>query len=147
MLNWFEKSWNGWLISGCGARPSPPCQISAVLPTFCRGEFRAADFSQCRQIGLHQLPQDGGGDALVVVAQYVADPRNFLPRDFRIARFQVIRTMTTALGNYLNTSLDAPSPLPVVFECFERHIRQYAVDAFDRLDDIRQTRDERTCDH
>jgi hypothetical protein len=27
-------------------------------------------------------------------------------------------------------------PLPIVFECFERHIRQYAIDAFDRLDDV-----------
>src|SRR5712692_7649895 len=122
-------------------------QISAVLPTFFRGEFRAADLFQCRQIGLHQLPQDGCGDALVVVAQYVADPRNFLPRDFRIARFQVIRKMTTGLGNYLNTTLDEPLPLPIVFERFERHIRQYAIDALDRLDDVRQTRDERTCDH
>jgi hypothetical protein len=37
-------------------------------------------------------------------------------------------------------------PLPIVFECFERHIRQYAIDALDRLDDVRQTRDERTRD-
>jgi hypothetical protein len=122
-------------------------QISAALPTFFRGEFRAAGFFQCRQVGLHELPQDGCSDALVVVAQYVADPRNFLPRDFRIARFQIIRKMTTGLGNYLNTALDEPLPLSIVFECFERHIRQYAIDAFDRLDDVRQARDERTYDH
>jgi hypothetical protein len=55
--------------------------------------------------------------------------------------------MTTGLGNNLNTALDEPLPLPIVFECVERHIRQYNIDAFDRLDDVCQTRDERTCDH
>jgi hypothetical protein len=37
-------------------------------------------------------------------------------------------------------------PLPIVFERFERSIRQYAIDAFDRLDDVRQTGDERARD-
>ena len=36
----------------------------------------------------------------------------------------------------LNTALNEPLPLPIVFECFERHTRQYTIDAFDRLDDI-----------
>jgi hypothetical protein len=77
-------------------RPSPHLvQISAVLSTLFRSEFSAAGFFQCRQIGLHQLPQDRCGDTLVVVAQYVADSRNFLPRDFRIARFQLIRKRAT----------------------------------------------------
>ena len=71
------------------------------------------------------------------MAQYVANPSNFLPGDFWIARFQVIRKMTAGFGNDLNTALDEPLPLPVVFECLERHIRQYATDALDRLDDVR----------
>jgi hypothetical protein len=70
------------------------------------------------------------------VAQHVADPRNLLPGDFRMAHFQVIRKMTTGLGNDFDTALDQPLPLPIVFEGFERHIRQYAIDAFDRLDDV-----------
>jgi hypothetical protein len=112
-------------------------QISAAISTFFRGEFSAAGFFQCRQVGLHRLPQDGGGNTLVVVAQYVADPRNLLPRDFWIARFQVIRKMTTGFGNNLNIALYEPLPLPIVFECFGQHIRQYAIDAFGRLDDVR----------
>jgi hypothetical protein len=75
-----------------------------------RSEFSAADFFQRRQIGLHQLPQDRCGDTLVAMAQYVADSRNFLPRDFWIARFQLIRKMTTGFGNDLNTALDEPLP-------------------------------------
>jgi hypothetical protein len=55
--------------------------------------------------------------------------------------------MTTGLGNNLNTALDEPLALPIIFECFERYTRQYGIDAFDRLDYVRQTRDERTCDH
>lgn len=70
------------------------------------------------------------------MAQYVADPRNFLPGDFRVARFQVIREMTTGFGNNLNTALNEPSPLPIVFECQQRHTRQHTINAFDRLDDI-----------
>jgi hypothetical protein len=107
------------------------------LGAFFRGQFRAAGFFQCRQIGSHQLPQNRRGDTLVVVTQYVADPRNFLPGDLRIARFQIIRKMTTGFGNNLNTAFNEPLSLPIVFECFERHIRQYAIDAFDRLDDVR----------
>jgi hypothetical protein len=45
--------------------------------------------------------------------------------------------MTTGLGNNLNTAFDQPLALPIVFEYFERHIRQYAIDAFDRPDDVR----------
>jgi hypothetical protein len=71
------------------------------------------------------------------VAQYVANPRNLLPGDFRIARLQVIRKMAAGLRNNLNTTLDEPLPLPIVFECFERDACQYAVDASDRLDDVR----------
>jgi hypothetical protein len=81
------------------------------------------------------------------MAQYVANSRNFLPRNFRIARFQVIGKMTASLGNDLNTALDEPLPPPVIFECFERWVRQRDIDAFDRLDDVSQTRDERTRDH
>ena len=109
---------------------------SAVIAAMRRNKFRAADLLQRRQIHLHQLPKDGCGDALVVVAQYVSDPRNFLPGDFRVARFQVIRKMTTGFGNNLNTALNKPLPLPIVFECQQRHVSQYTVDAFDRLDDI-----------
>lgn len=122
-------------------------QISAVLSALFRGKLRATGPFQCRQIGSRQLPQDGSGYALVVVAQYVANPRNFLPRDFRIACFQVIRKVTTGFGNDLNAAFDEPLPLPIVFECFERYIRQYAIDAFNRLDDVRQARDERPCSH
>jgi len=45
--------------------------------------------------------------------------------------------MAARLGNNLNTTLDKPVPLPIIFECFERHIRQNAVDAIDCLDDVR----------
>jgi hypothetical protein len=107
--------------------------LSALFP----GKFRAADFFQCRQIDLYQLPQDRCGDALVVVAQYVADPRNFLPGDLRMPRFQIIRKMTTGFGNNLNAAFNESLSLPIVFECFERYIRQYAIDAFDRLDEVR----------
>ena len=71
------------------------------------------------------------------MTQYVADPRNFLLGDLRIARFQIIRKMTTGFGNTLNPAFNEPLSLPIVFECFERYIRQYAIDAFDRLDDVR----------
>ena len=33
--------------------------------------------------------------------------------------------------------LDEPLPLPIVLECFERYIPHYAINAFDRLYDIR----------
>jgi hypothetical protein len=115
--------------------------------TLFRGEFGAAGFFQRRQISLHQLPQHWRGDALVVVAQYITVPRNFLPRDLRIARLQHIRKVTTGFGNDLNTAFDEPLALLIIFECFERHIRQHAIYAFDRLDDVRQTRDERAFHH
>ena len=124
-------------LDATDTRQPLPCPISAVLSTLLHGKFRAAGFLQCRQIGLRQLPQDGGGNTLVVMAQYVAYSRDFLPGDFRIARFQVIRKVATGFGNNLNATLNEPLPLPIVFERCQRHIRQYAVDAFDRLDNIR----------
>lgn len=108
-----------------------------MLPTFFRGEFSTADFFQCRQIGLHQLPHDGRSDVFVPVPQHVADPRNFLPGDFRVTCFQVIREIAAGLGNNLDTALDESLPLPIVLKRFERHIPQYDMDAFDRLDDVR----------
>src|SRR5260370_4646 len=85
-------------------------QVSAVLPTFFRGEFRAAGFFQCRQIGLHQLPQDGCGGALGLVARYVAPPRNFFPTAFRVSRLPIIPQMATRPGNYLHPTPAQPFP-------------------------------------
>lgn len=92
---------------------------SAVFSTLFRSEFRAANFFQCRQIGLHQLPQDRCRNVLVVVAQDVADPGNFLPWDFRVTRFQLVRKVTTCLGNNFHAALHEPLSLPIVFECVE----------------------------
>jgi len=124
-----------------------PSLISGLLLVFLRSKFGAADALQCRQIGLRQFPQDSRGDIFVIVAQYVANSGNLLPRNFRIACLQVIREMTAGFGYNLNTALDEPFPLPILFECFERHIYQDAINAFNRLDDVRQSRDDRTCRH
>jgi len=61
-------------------------------------------------------------DIFIFVAQYVADPRNLLPRDFRMPRFHLICQMPARLGNNLNAALDKPLPLPIGFERFESYI-------------------------
>jgi hypothetical protein len=64
-----------------------------------------------------------------------------------MARFQIIRQMTTGFGNDLNTALDKPLPLPIVLKHLERDIRQNDANTFDRLDNVGQARDKRTCGH
>jgi len=64
-------------------------------------EFFAADFLQGRKIGLRQLPYDRRGDAFVVVAQHVTDASHLLPRDFRMASFQLIREAAARLLDVL----------------------------------------------
>jgi hypothetical protein len=55
--------------------------------------------------------------------------------------------MPARLGNDLNPALDKPLPLPIGFELLERYILQHAMNAFDRLDDVCQTRNERPGYH
>jgi hypothetical protein len=61
-------------------------------------------------------------------------------------RFDSIEAEKALASEIISIPLDEPLPLPIVFERFERSIRQYAIDAFDRLDDVRQTGDERARD-
>ena len=132
-------------------------------PRFCAGRFEkrsitlfagklyrqffAADFLQGRKIGLRQLPHDGRGDAVVVVAQHVADARHFLPRDFGMTRFQLICEVAAGLGNNLDAALDEPLPLPIILENIEWDIPQHGTNPLDGLDDVRQAGNERTCGH
>jgi hypothetical protein len=81
------------------------------------------------------------------VAQHVADRRYLLPGDFRMARFHLICEMPARLLNDLDAALDKPLPLPIGFERLERYILQHVMNAFDRLDDVRQTRNERSGHH
>ena len=73
--------------------------------------------------------------------------RYFLPRDLRMACFHLIRQMPARLGNDLNPALDKPLPLPIGFELLERYILQHAMNAFNRLDDVCQTRNKRPGYH
>ena len=116
-------------------------------PPPSRVELIAAGFLQCRKIGLRQLPYDGRRDVFIFVAQHVADRRYLLPRDLRMASFHLIRQMPARLENDLNPELDKPLPLLIAFELLERYILQHAMNAFDRLDDVCQTRNERPGYH
>jgi hypothetical protein len=112
--------------------------IAARLLLF-RGEFCTADFSYFGQISSHEFPNDRRSDVFVVVTQYVANASYFLPRDCRVPRFQLVCEMSAGLRNNLNAPLNQPLSLPIVFERFERHIPQHAMNAIDRLYDVRQT--------
>ena len=81
------------------------------------------------------------------MAQHVADARHFLPRDFRMTRFQLFREVAAGFGNNLDAALDKPLPLPIGFEHIERHIAQHGMNSLDSLDDVRQAGNERTCGH
>ena len=121
--------------------------LLVARPPLSRVELIAAGFLQCRKIGLRQLPYDRRRDVFIIVAQHVADRRYLLPRDIRMACFHLIRQMPARLGNNLNPALDKPLPLPIGFELLERYILQHAMNAFDRLDDVCQTRNERPGCH
>ena len=58
---------------------------------------------------------------LVIMAQHIADARHFLPRDFRVARFKLIREVAAGLGNDLDATLDKPTSLPVSLKDIERY--------------------------
>ena len=122
-----------------GVKPCDSAQQFCMNKTYdC---YRKANCTLSKTNPPH-LSCDASANGCIDVTQYVADPRNFLPWDFRIAHLQVIWKMATGFGNDLNPTLDEPLSLPIVFERFEPHIRQYAIDAFDRLDDVRQAGDE-----
>lgn len=48
--------------------------------------------------------------------------KNFLPWDFWVARFHLIREVAARLGNDLDAALDKPLPLPVSLKGVERFI-------------------------
>jgi len=59
-----------------------------------------------------------------------------------MASFHLIRQMAAGLGNNLYAALYQPLPLPIGIKNIERYIPQYRTNAFDRFDDVRQTRNE-----
>jgi hypothetical protein len=64
-----------------------------------------------------------------------------------MAGFEFNREVAARLGNNLDAAFHKPLPLPIRFKNIERHIRQYTMNAFDSLDDVRQAGNERTCGH
>ena len=64
-----------------------------------------------------------------------------------MASFQFVGKAAACFRNDLDTALDQPLLLPIELEGIERCVSQDSVNAFDRLDDIRETGDGRTRGH
>jgi hypothetical protein len=58
-----------------------------------------------------------------------------------------VRKVAARLGNNLDAALDEPLPLPIGLKNIERDIARHGMNAFDRLDDVRQAGNERTRSH
>src|SRR5438445_4561647 len=100
-------------------------------------KFNLANLLQYGQVNLHQFLHDWRRDILVTVAQYIADPRHFVPRNFWMTGFQLIAEMPACLGNNQDAALDQPLLLPIDLERVERRIAQHRVDTLDRLNNVR----------
>ena len=63
-----------------------------------------------------------------------------------IAVWQIREFASTSFA-FVTSTLDQPTRFPVQFESFERRAVQHAADAFDGLDNIRETRRTDPFDH
>jgi hypothetical protein len=118
-------------------------QIGAkpLVPTLSRqlvSEFFTANFFQCREIVLRQLPHKRRSPAFVIMAQHIADARHFRPRDFGMTLFNLRRETPAGLGYNLDAALDKPLKAPITLEGFKANIRDYDANAFARLNNVRQ---------
>lgn len=110
-------------------------------------QLLAADFLEQRQVVLHELPHHRRRDALVIVAQHVADAGHLGPRNFRMAGLEFVAQPPAGFRNDLDAALDEPALAPVGLEGVKRHARRLAADVFDRLDDVGKARGERGRGH
>lgn len=120
---------------------APHGSLASCRPLF-QLDFLAAGFLQGGKIRPRQLPYDWRSNALIVVAQHVADACYFPPRNARVTGLHLVGEVAACFGNNLDTPFHDPLSLPVILENLERHIPQYISNAFDRLDEIGQARSE-----
>ena len=61
--------------------------------------------------------------------------------------FHLVGQMAARLGDNFDSALYKPLPLPISVKKIERYIPQNEMNAFDRLDDIHQSGDDRSRFH
>src|SRR5438132_2000621 len=121
-----------WISAKTRHFPRAPALLDLPLGGLFSGQFLAADRLRGRQIILDELPHDRGGDALVIVAQYVADARDLRPRYLRMPGLELIRQMTACLRDDFNAAFHQPALAPIGLEGVDRNARHLAVEVLDR---------------
>lgn len=112
-----------------------------------RDQLFAANLTQKGQIVAGKFPQHIRRNLIVIMSKDVADTRYLLPRNSGLPRFHVVRKMAACFGNDLYAALDQPTLFPVLFKSVERHAVQHAANAFDCLNDVRETWRDNPLDH
>ena len=120
---------------------SQPLRFVAVPLTSLRDQqLRAANPFQIRNIVARQRPHDRPRNALVIVAQHVADPGDLRSGNILMARFEVIRQKPARLGDDLDAAFHKPALAPVSLEREEWHILKLGPNVVDGFDNVVQAR-------
>lgn len=120
---------------------------SLLLARLGCNKLIAADLVERIEIVVNERPHDLGCDAFVVMAKYIADSGHVAPRDFRMARLEIVRQMAARFGDDLDATLNQPLPAPVFLKRIERNACHLAANTLDGLDDVGQAWDRRCIVH
>src|SRR6516225_4189167 len=107
------------------------------LPLLSHDQRLTANFFDSARSSCCKLPKHIWRDVIVSVTKDIADSCHFWPRNL------VVREMTSRFGTDFNSALNQPALFPILFESFKGHDIQYAMNAFDRFNDISETWRER----
>jgi len=100
-----------------------------------------------RQIVLYCLPDDRGVNALVVVAQDVANAGKVLPADILMLRFQIAAEMAAGFRNNFYSTLDRGAQQPRALVVTDRLASKRFVDATNCFKHIADAQQRRSRDH
>src|SRR5207244_925492 len=100
-----------------------------------------------RKIVAHNVPEHVVGDAVILMAQDIADARHFRPFDVRMPRLEFVAEVAAGFGNDLNAALDQPAFTPVGLEGHKGNLGHFCLDQLDGFNNVSQARGERAFGH
>jgi hypothetical protein len=110
-------------------------------------QFLTASPLQRRYVVPDHAPDNVSGDALICMAQHIANIGNVFPGNCRMASFQVSCQVSIVLRNDFDVSLHEPLFFPIGLVRIEVEISQHLPDVFNRFNDVNQAWNRRTGGH
>jgi len=103
-------------------------------------ELVATSLLKRRKVVADDVPKHVVSDAMIFVAQDIADACYFRPRNCRMACLEIVAKMSACFGNDLDAALDQSALALFRFERRKRDPGHFGLNQLDRFNDVSQAR-------